>query len=67
MELNRELIEKSLSGLSWERFVKVAQENNMLLDFSEKFSPQMLNTDSLEKLNKALFEFHVVKGELECP
>lgn len=34
-EVNRELIEKMLEQLKWESFVKVCQENNMLIDFSD--------------------------------
>lgn len=56
-----------LEQLKWESFVKVCQENNMLLDFSDQQLPLMLNHESLEKLNKAMFEFHVVKGEMSCP
>ncbi len=37
-----------------------------MLDFNENTIPSMLNDESIEKLNKALFEFHVTKGELDC-
>lgn len=39
----------------------------MLIDYSDKQLPLMLNNENLEKLNRALFEFHVVKGEMRCP
>lgn len=39
----------------------------MLFDLSPETVPQMLNEELLNKLNRAMFEYHVVKGELVCP
>lgn len=39
----------------------------MLFDLSPETVPQMLNEELLRKINWAMFEYHVVKGELECP
>ena len=39
----------------------------MLYDLSPETVPQMLNEELLNKLNRAMFEYHVVKGELICP